>query len=57
MKAINNLEILQKKKNGICLYQIFKSLVNENNYTDEDFEYEIPYKRKSFAKYRGKYSK
>lgn len=56
MKAINLDDI--RRKNGISIYELLKSLINENNFSDEDFEYEIPDKRrKIFVYHQDKYSK
>jgi len=60
MKAVN-LETI-RSKNGTSTYEIVKSLINESNFTDEDFEYEIPIKKKKRAffytnRYQDMYSK
>lgn len=44
MKA-TNLETI-RIKNGISICEILKSIVNENNFTDEDIECEIPTDKK-----------
>ena len=54
MKAINLDEI--RIKNGLSIYELIKSLINESNFSDEDFEYEIPTKKRKYY-HRDKYSK
>lgn len=58
MKAIN-LENM-RTNNGISVYEIVKSLANEDNFTDEDWEYEIPARKKPafyWQRYYQEYSK
>lgn len=59
MRAINLDDI--RIKDGVSIYDLLKSLINESNFSDEDFEYEIPEKRKKFFSYSyyqdDKYSK
>lgn len=53
MKAIN-LDTI-RTKNGVSIHKIVKSLINENNFTDEDLEYEIPIKKKNPFFYANRY--
>lgn len=53
MKAIN-LETI-RIKNGISIYEILKSIINESNFTDEDLEYEIPIKKTNHFFYTNRY--
>lgn len=53
MKAIN-LETI-RIKNGISIYEILKSIINESNFTDEDLEYEIPIKKTNHFFYANRY--
>lgn len=49
MKSINFEDIRTIK--GISIYQVLKSLANEQNYTDEDFEFDIPKKKTNHTRY------
>lgn len=53
MKATNPETI--RTKNGVSIHKIVKSLINENNFTDEDWEYEIPIKKKKPFFYSNRY--
>lgn len=58
MQAIN-LDTV-RITNGISIYEILKSIVNESNFTDEDLEYEIPTRKKPtfyWHRYYQEYSK
>lgn len=50
MKKVD-LELDFRRKNGISIYTILKSIMNENNFSDEDFEFRFPEKKKNFSSY------
>lgn len=53
MQAIN-LDTV-RTNNGISIYEVLKSIINESNFTDEDLEYEIPIKKKNPFFYANRY--